>query len=143
VTSPADSAAREGRTPLERVLPVALALLALSQLVLFIWMVAAPGSFFDHIGAFGSRNDHYIRDVATWELALAVTAGVAVVRRSWRVPVLAFAVVQFAAHAANHVADAGDAHASTSGWGDAIELAVVAVVLAALLGAAMREARRS
>jgi hypothetical protein len=102
-------------------------------------MVADPGSFFDNVGAFGPRNDHYIRDVATWEVALGVVAAVAIWRPSWRVPVLAFAVVQFAFHAINHFADAGDAHASTSGWGDAIELAVGAVLLGGLLKAAIRE----
>jgi hypothetical protein len=121
-----------------RALRPGLALLALTQLVLAIWMVADPGSFFDNVGAFGPRNDHYIRDVASWEVALAVTAAIAVSRESWRVPVLAFAVVQFAFHAINHFADAGDAHASTSGWADAIELAVGAVLLGGLLKAAVR-----
>src|SRR3982751_5454638 len=77
---------------------LALLVLAASQLVLAVWMVADPGSFFDHVGGFGPRNDHYLRDVATFEIALAVCAGFAVRLRSWRVPVLTFAVVQFAFH---------------------------------------------
>ena len=125
-----------------RILAPALGVLAVSQLILAVWMVADPGSFFDQIGAFGARNDHYIRDVATWEAALAVTAGIAVVRPSWRVPALTFALVQFAFHGLNHIVDAGDAHASTSGWGDAIEISAGAIVLGALLWIAVREERR-
>src|SRR3954451_18355867 len=125
----------------ERALVPGLAILAISQLVLAVWMVVDPSSFFTNVGAFGARNDHYIRDVATWEAALAVCAAIAVRRPSWRVPVLAFALVQFAFHALNHVADAGDAHASTNGWGDAIELALGAGLLGWLLLAAIRAQR--
>src|SRR4051812_22011077 len=122
----------------ERALVPGLAILAASQLVLAVWMVADPSSFFDNVGGFGARNDHYLRDNATWAFALAVCAAIAVRARGWRVPVLAFAVVQFTLHAINHVADAGDARASTNGWADAIELAIGAAFLGWLLLAAIR-----
>ncbi len=125
-----------------RVLTPALAVLALSQLLLAVWMVVDPGTFFANVGDFGPRNDHYIRDIATWEAALGVAAAIAVGRTSWRVPVLAFAVVQFAFHAANHIADVGAAHGATSGWGNAIELSASTVVLCLLLRVAVRQARR-
>ena len=125
----------------ERAIVPGLAILAISQLVLAVWMVADPGSFFDNVGAFGARNDHYIRDVATWEVALGVCAAIAIRRPSWRVTVLAFALVQFAFHALNHFVDAGDAHASTNGWADAIELAIGGAVWAWLLAAAIRAER--
>ena len=126
----------------ERAIVPGLAILAASQLVLAVWMVADPGSFFDNVGAFGARNDHYIRDVATWEVALGVCAAIAIRRPSWRVPILAFALLQFAFHALNHVVDAGDAHASTNGWGDAVELSIGAAFWAWLLLAAIRAERR-
>ena len=125
----------------ERALVPGLAILAVSQLVLAVWMVADPGSFFDNVGAFGTRNDHYLRDLASWEIALAVCAAIAIPRPSWRVPVLTFALIQFALHAINHVFDAGDAHASTNGWADAIELAIGAAFWAWLLAAAIRAER--
>src|SRR3954453_11655580 len=125
----------------ERALVPGLAILAVSQLVPAVWMVAAPGSFFTNVGAFGARNDHYIRDVATWEAALAEGAAIAIRRASGGVPVLAFALVQFAFHALNHFVDAGDAHASTNGWADAIELAIGAGFLGWLLLAAIRAER--
>jgi hypothetical protein len=120
---------------------VGLLVLAASQLGLAVWMVADPGSFFDQVGGFGTRNDHYIRDVATWNAALAVTAAVAVRRPSWRLPVLVLAAVQFTLHAINHIADAGDAVASTDGPFDAVSLAIGALLLAGLAWLVVHDVR--
>src|SRR3954452_21948175 len=124
-----------------RRMPVRLALLVLgvSQIAIALWMVVDPASFFTHVGGFGVRNDHYLRDVATFEMALGVVALIAVQRRSWRLPVLAFAALQFTLHTINHIADSGKAVASTSGAGDAIELGVGALLLIALLWLVARE----
>jgi hypothetical protein len=116
-----------------------LLLFALVQAATGVWMLAAPKSFFDHLGAFGVRNDHYLRDVATFYLASAVVAAIAVWRRSWRAPVLTFAALQYALHAVNHIRDAGSAHADTSGAFDAVSLAVGAALLAWLAWRAARE----
>jgi hypothetical protein len=120
-----------------------IVLLAVSQLVLAIWQVADPGSFHDRVGDFGPRNDHYIRDIATWEVALAVTALVAVREARWRVPVLAFAALQFTLHTINHIADAGKAAGSTNGAFDAISLGIGALLLAALAWLTVRDLPRS
>lgn len=117
----------------------ALSVFALVQAAIGVWMVAAPTSFFDHVGAFGVRNDHYLRDVATFYLASAVVAAVAVRRPSWRAPVLTFAALQYGLHALNHVRDAGSAHASTSGVGDAVSLAIGAALLGWLAWRSARE----
>ena len=117
---------------------VALIILGISQLALAAWMVADPGSFFDQVGGFGTQNDHYIRDVATWSAALGVAALIAAFRESWQLPVLAFAALQFTLHAVNHAADADTAVASTNGTADAVELAVGALLLAAVAWLAVR-----
>ena len=49
-----------------------LALLGLYHLLLGVAMVAAPRTFFDEVATYGAFNDHYIRDVATFYLALGV-----------------------------------------------------------------------
>ena len=72
-------------------------------LVLGLWQAIAPGPFYDAIGPFGPRNDHYTRDAATWSLALGVALLLADRRPSWRVPVLALATLQSALHAINHL----------------------------------------
>jgi hypothetical protein len=118
---------------------IGLIVLAVTNLALALWMVGDPGGFFDQVGGFGTQNDHYIRDVATWNAALGATALVAVWQPSWRLPVLAFAAVQFTLHAVNHIADAGDAVGSTDGAFDAISLAIGALLLGALAWLAARE----
>src|SRR3954453_87277 len=124
-------------------MPVRLGLLALAatQLALAAWMIFDPGSFHTHLGDFGARNDHYLRDIATWELALGFTALIAVARPSWRLPVLTLAALQFTFHTINHIADADIARGSTSGAMDAVSLGVGAVVFIALAWLAAREAR--
>jgi hypothetical protein len=118
---------------------IGLLVLAATQLALALWMVTDPGGFFDQVGGFGTQNDHYIRDVATWNAALAVAAAAAVRLPGWRVPVLVFAALQFTLHAINHIADAGDAVASTDGAFDAVSLALGALLLGALAWLAARE----
>ena len=124
-------------------MPVRLGLLALAitQFALAAWMIFDPGSFHAHLGDFGPRNDHYLRDIATWELALGCTALVAVARPSWRLPVLTLAALQFLFHTINHIADADIARGDTSGAGDAVSLAVGTLVFGALAWLAAREAR--
>jgi len=66
------------------------------HLVLALFMAIAPHAFFTDVGPFGARNDHYVRDVATYNAALGVGFLIAFQRRSWRVPVLVITLVQFA-----------------------------------------------
>lgn len=108
-------------------------------LALGFWQAVAPGPFYDAVGPFGSRNDHYTRDVATWSLALGAALLLAGRRPSWRVPVLAVATLQSALHAVNHLIDIGDADPGWVGPFDFAALAVVTGVLAWLLASAARE----
>jgi hypothetical protein len=101
-----------------------------------LWL--APGFFFEEIGPYGARNDHYMGDTATWYLANAAAVLVAVRRPAWRVPVLLLTAVQYALHSFNHLLDVGEADPSWLGPGN-----LVALVLAtALLGWMLREAAR-
>ena len=54
-------------------------------------------------------------DLATFYLALGAVALVAVRRASWRVPVLALALVQYALHSLNHLIDIGESDPSWLG----------------------------
>ena len=96
-------------------------------------MVLAPDTFFAEIGPFGVQNDHYIRDTATYNLAAGSVALVAVSRRSWRVPVLVFLVIQFALHSVNHLVDIDEAEPSSVGVFDFFALAIATMLLAVLL----------
>ena len=93
-------------------------------------MALAPGTFFAEVGPYGARNDHYVRDMASWELALGIVALVAARRPSWRAPVLAIALVHYALHALNHVLDVGDARPEWLGPANLAALVAGAVLLA-------------
>jgi hypothetical protein len=123
----------------ERAASVATLALGLAQVGLGVWMAAAPRSFFSAIGGFGAFNDHYLRDVATFYLALGIGLVAAWRRPAWRVPVLWVAVLQYGFHLLNHVVDVGDATPSWAGPFDVISLAAGAVAFAALLAAGARE----
>lgn len=110
---------------------------------LYFWaiaalMVFAPDFFFVHIGPFGVRNDHYIRDTATFNAAFGAGLTVAYWRLSWRVPVLCCVTVQFALHSLNHLADIDAAHPQWLGPADCISLALSTVLLAALARQALK-----
>jgi hypothetical protein len=113
---------------------------AVIQLVTGALLWLAPGFFHDQIGPFGPRNDHYMADVATFYLALGATMLVAVRRPSWRVPVLAFALIQYALHALNHLIDIGESDPSWIGPADFVSLTLGAVLLAWMLRTEQRAA---
>ncbi len=118
--------------------PAVIGVFAVVSLAIGVTEVVTPGAFFDNVGPFGERNDHYIRDGATFELANAVLLAVALARPSWRVPALAFTAVRYGLHTVNHLADIDEADPSWLGPADAIALAVGCAWLVAALALAVR-----
>ena len=119
----------------------ALFILAATQLLLAANQIIAPEAFHDGIGGFGERNDHYIRDTATFPLALGFGLVVAAYRESWRAPVLAVALVQFLTHTVNHIADAGDSDPSWAGPVDVASLALGVLLIGGMLRTALAQER--
>ena len=101
---------------------------AVTQIVLGLLLWVTPGFFYDEIGPFDPRNDHYMGDLATFYLALGAVGLISVRRESWRLPVLTFAVIAYALHSLNHLIDVGDADPSWLGPAD-----LAAVFLSTLL----------
>jgi hypothetical protein len=126
-----------------RALHPLLVLLGLYHLALGLFMVLAPGAFFDQVGPFGGQNDHYVRDVATFYLALGAVLLLAAERPGWRVPILAYAMFQYGLHAINHLADVGQADPSWLGPADFVSLLLLTVLLGWLLAAAARSDRQA
>jgi hypothetical protein len=110
-----------------------LLLFALIQLVLGLLLWAAPGFFFESIGPYGTRNDHYMGDLAGWYLALGAVALMSLQRESWRIPVLAFAVIQYALHSVNHLIDVSEADPSWLGPANFVSLLLTTLLLAWML----------
>jgi hypothetical protein len=117
---------------------VGLAGFAAYHFVLAALMVFAPHTFFADIGPFGVQNDHYLRDTATFNVAFGIALAIAYRRVSWRAPVLCCVAIQFAFHAANHLADIGAAHPYWLGPADFISLALASIALAWLARESMR-----
>jgi hypothetical protein len=102
-----------------------------------LFMFVAPGPFFDTLGSFGARNDHFIFDNATFEFPLGLLLLAAVRRPSWRVPALSFATVHWALHALSHVIDPHHAAGESVGWLEAAGLVVATALLAIALRASL------
>jgi hypothetical protein len=113
----------------------------LYQVTIALVMAVDPGAFFDLVGPFGARNDHYVVDVATFELPLGVALLAATRLRSWRVPVLAFAALHWALHALNHLADISAADPGWIGVFDFLALTAGAAALTWLCVLAVRAER--
>jgi hypothetical protein len=125
---------------MERALKPLLLISAAVSVVTGALLWVTPGFFYDNVGPFGPRNGHYMGDVATFYLALGVAQYVAARRPSWRVPVLALAVVQSALHAINHLIDIGNADPGWLGPVDFAGIALATALLAWMLATAYRTA---
>jgi hypothetical protein len=117
----------------DRALKPVLLVFAGAQLALGLGLWLAPTAFYDHVGPYGPRNDHYMADLATFYIALAAAAFVAALRPAWRVPVLALAIVQYALHTLNHLIDIGNADPSWLGPANFISLLLTTALLVGLL----------
>ncbi len=119
-----------------------LAIIAAVQLASGLFMIVAPGSFFEQVGPYGTQNDHYIRDVATFTLALGLVALIAAWRPRWRVAAIAGAFFQYVLHSINHLVDIGEADPERLGPINFVALALGAGLLGWMLVAATRADRR-
>ena len=102
------------------------------HLVLGAFMFFAPGPFQDSVADFPPRNDHFVKDVATFYIALGIVLYISTRRRSWRVPVLVFATLEYGIHALNHLIDVTDAASDGLGWFNFFSVSALTAILAFL-----------
>lgn len=120
----------------ETMMRQALLVLGLTQLVIGAWLVIDPDSFVDAIAPFGPADNHFLRDLGTFQAGLGIALLVAAGRPSWRAPILFAALVQSALHAVNHLFDIAN---TDPGWlGPANFVAVL--LLTATFAYLLREA---
>jgi hypothetical protein len=125
-----------------RYVEVALIVLGVYSVLIGLFMIVAPGTFYDTLGNFGVRNDHYIFDVAAFELPLGLMLLAAVRWPSWRVPALAFATLHWGLHALSHIVDPHHAAGDWIGWLEAAGLvAATAILVMALRASTIAEGR--
>ena len=123
----------------QRFIPVGLVLLGAVQLATGAVMLAGPGFFYDEVASFPPENEHFIRDIGTFTFALGAALLWSVRSPSWRLPVLAFAVLQYVLHSANHLADIDATETSSHGPANFVLIAIGTGFVGLLLYA---EARR-
>ncbi len=121
------------RTRGAKAIELTLVVFGLYGLGLGLFRMFLPGTFVDALGTFGSRNDHYIFDNATFEIPQGLLLLAAVWRVSWRVPALAFATLHWALHAISHIVDPHHGAGDAIGWLEAGGLAATTVILAIAL----------
>jgi hypothetical protein len=112
---------------------ILLIVFVVTQLVTGLLLWIAPGFFYDEIGPYGPRNDHYMGDLATFYLALGGVGLIALRQVSWRVPVLALAVIAYALHSLNHLIDVGEAEPSWLGPANLALISLSTLLLAWML----------
>jgi hypothetical protein len=114
----------------ERALRIVLAVVAAYHVVTGGLALVAPDTFFEEIGMYGVENSHYVGDVGAFVLAFGVALAIAVVRPSWRAPLLWLGALWYGLHAINHAFDTGEAKSDARGWSDTLLIALGAVVSA-------------
>jgi hypothetical protein len=140
MSAPAHTSTPVGlRTEVGGILTAGLALFAAYHVGLGLWMAISPHTFYTAIGPFGIANSHYVRDTASFELALGAGFLLALRRPSWRVPVLAVTAIQFGLHSINHLVDIDTAHPEWVGYFDFFALFATTGQLAWLTRVAARE----
>jgi hypothetical protein len=112
----------------ETTMRAVLAVIAAYHIVTGALALFAPDTFFDQIGHYGIENSHYVGDVGAFILAFGVAVAIAVVRPSWRVPILWLGALWYGFHAFNHLFDTGEARSEARGWADTILIALGAVL---------------
>ena len=126
----------------ERALRAVLAVIAVYHAVMGALALLAPDTFFEEIGAYGVENSHYVGDVGAFFLAFGVAVGIAVVRPSWRAPLLWLGAAWYGFHALNHAFDTDEARSEGRGWADTLLIAFGAVAAAWLARVSERLGRR-
>jgi hypothetical protein len=134
-TSPSRSALDPARH-----MTLGLTLLALAYLGPALWIVVDPHGFFEQVGPFGAYNPHYLGDAAAFQGGIGAALAASLRWPALRAGALASAFAATALHAINHWIDVGDAHAgSSAGIVDAVSLTLLALLIAGLLHASLRE----
>jgi hypothetical protein len=116
-----------------RFVEVTLIAFGVYSVLLGLFMMVAPGTFFDTLGDFGVRNDHYTFDNSTFELPLGLLLLAAFRWPSWRVPALAFATLHWGLHALSHIIDPHHGAGNAVGWLEAATLVLATAVFAIAL----------
>ena len=119
---------------MERTDIVAIALLVAgaTQVLTGVWLLLDPGGFYDAVATYPPRNDHFLRDLGSWNVALGAAAIYGARRPAWRTPMLGLLALQYALHTVSHVIDVDDTDPESLGVVNLVAIAAGAVLLGGL-----------
>lgn len=112
--------------------------IAATQVLPGLLALLAPGVFYDLLGPYPPQNDHFIKDLGSWQIALGVAAFLGARRADWRVPILAILALQYGLHTVSHVIDVNGTDPS---WNGPASLALEALATLVLLALLVKERR--
>ena len=115
------------------VMRLLLIVFAAGQLLLGLLLWLTPGFFYDEIGPYPPRNDHYMADVATFYLALGAVALVSVSRERLARPRPHPRADPVRLHSLNHLIDIGESHPGWLGPANFVSLVLTTVLLGWML----------
>jgi len=138
IPSPQPAAPAGVRARDDSIVVAGLIAFSVVNLAIGAMLAFAPHAFFEDIGPYGVRNDHYMRDIATFYAAIGIVGLIACRRSSWRTPVLWLLAIEYGLHAINHLVDIDAAHSS---WLGPANFASLALATAALVWLARESAR--
>ena len=122
-----------------RFVPLGLLMLGVIQVATGAVMLADPGFFYDEIASFAPENEHFIRDIGTFTIAFGVALLWSVRTPSWRLPLLAFGLLQYVLHTVNHLVDIDATETDAHGPVNFVVIAIgTGFVLLLLYGEARR-----
>jgi len=112
--------------------PLVLLVAGLQQLAVGVWAFLSPGTFYEAVAKYPPENDHFLKDVGSWNVALGMAALIAYRTPSWRRGMLAVLAVQYGLHAISHAIDLDQADPRATGVATLVLLIAAAVLVAAL-----------
>ena len=120
--------------------PAVLLVVGISQLVIGVWAFVAPGSFYDVIATYPPQNDHFLKDIGSWNVALGAAAVYAARKPSWHVGMLGVLTLQYVLHGISHAIDIDVADSDAMGvFATVLQFATAALLAALFLRERARE----
>jgi len=119
--------------------PAVLLISGLTQLIVGVWAFVAPDSFYDVVATYPPSNDHFLKDIGSWNVALGLATLHAARTPSWQKGMCGVLAVLYTLHAVSHGIDLDQGEPRSASVATLVSQIVAAVIFAALY---VREMRR-
>lgn len=119
--------------------PAVLLISGLTQLIVGVWAFVAPDSFYDVVATYPPSNDHFLKDIGSWNVALGLATLHAARTPSWQKGMCGVLAVLYTLHAVSHGIDLDQGEPRSASVATLVSQIVAAVIFAALY---LREMRR-